>query len=127
MPISTAKGGVHSRAPKYQNSFAYKHNKSSKKTAKILGIQHSQLCKRCHDQIEWKKKYRKYKPLKTPRKCLGCQQRNIIRAYHILCKSCAGGRNVCAKCSKAKVIEKADEDEAATAEEEVGQASNDQQ
>uniref|UniRef100_A0A7S3PFY7 Uncharacterized protein n=1 Tax=Aplanochytrium stocchinoi TaxID=215587 RepID=A0A7S3PFY7_9STRA len=102
MPVSTSKGGVHSRAPKHQNSFAFKHNKSSKKTTKILAKTHSNLCKRCHDQVEWRKKYRKYKPLKQPKKCFGCQQKNITRAYHILCNSCAGGRNVCAKCTKNK-------------------------
>jgi hypothetical protein len=26
------------------------------------------LCPRCHDIIEWKKKYRKYKPLTTPKR-----------------------------------------------------------
>ena len=44
--MSTAKGGIHSRAPKYQNSFAYKHNKNSKKTKKISGIIHVGLCDR---------------------------------------------------------------------------------
>ncbi len=33
--MSTAKGGEHHRAPRHQNSFAFKHNKGSKLTAKI--------------------------------------------------------------------------------------------
>lgn len=88
------------RKPAYQNTFAFKHNKGSKKTAHILGIAHRGLCQRCHEQIEWRKKYRKYKPLKQPRKCNGCDSRAIKRAYHTLCDSCAGARGVCAKCGR---------------------------
>ena len=44
---------------------AYYHNPKSKKTARILSINHSGLCKRCNEVIEWKKQYRKYKPLKV--------------------------------------------------------------
>jgi len=50
---------VHSRAPAHQNSFAFKHNKNSKKTKKIAAIPNVGVCKRCHDIIEWRKKYRK--------------------------------------------------------------------
>ena len=88
------------RKPAYQNSFAFKHNPASKKTARIAQIGHRGLCKRCHEQIEWRKKYRKYKALKRPRKCNGCSAMSIKRAYHTLCDSCAGGRGVCAKCGK---------------------------
>uniref|UniRef100_A0A6T6VFD4 Uncharacterized protein n=1 Tax=Bicosoecida sp. CB-2014 TaxID=1486930 RepID=A0A6T6VFD4_9STRA len=97
----TTRGGDNTKkAPKHKNSFAFKHNKNSKKTKKILGIDHHGLCSRCSEIIEWKKKYRKYKPLKAPKKCNGCDRRSIAKAYHTLCDDCARSRSVCAKCGK---------------------------
>jgi len=49
----------YSRAPAHQNSFAFTHNKNSKKTRVIASIPNTGVCKRCHDIIEWRKKYRK--------------------------------------------------------------------
>lgn len=100
--MSTRKGGVRSRKPAHQNKFAFRHNKSSKKTAKISGISHNGLCRRCQDKIEWRKKFRKYKPLKQAKKCNNCQQKSITRAYHTMCRTCAGGKQVCAKCGKSR-------------------------
>lgn len=100
--MSTAKGGVHSRAPKHQNSFAFKHNKNSKKTRKIAGIHHNSLCKRCQEQIQWRKKFRKYKPRKAPGKCRGCELKKITLAYHVLCNTCAEAKKVCPKCTKSE-------------------------
>jgi len=51
--------------------------------------------------IEWKRRYGKYKPLKQPAKCLGCNQKAVHQAYHQLCPPCAGSRRVCAKCMRA--------------------------
>ena len=39
--------------------------------------------------IEWKRRYGKYKPLKQPAKCLGCNQKAVHQAYHQLCPPCA--------------------------------------
>ena len=86
------------RRPKYQNEFAYRHNPKSKKTKKILESPNEGLCRRCHDKIEWRKKYRKYKPLKRPKTCHGCGLRNVRAAYHTLCSSCASERKVCPFC-----------------------------
>lgn len=47
------------------------------------------VCKRCHDKIEWRKNYRKYKPLSQPSKCNLCQKKNVIAAYHTICSGCA--------------------------------------
>ena len=87
-----------SRPQKHQNTYTYKHNKNSKLTKKIEEIQHEGLCKRCDEKIEWRKKYRKYKPLTNPGACNQCHQRNVLRAYHTLCKNCAEVRGVCAWC-----------------------------
>ena len=54
------------KKPAHQNKVAFHHNKGSKKTARILSLPNQGLCGRCHEKIEWRKKYRKYKPLKAP-------------------------------------------------------------
>jgi hypothetical protein len=62
--MSTKKGNIEKKGPpKHQNTFAFKHNKHSKLTQKIRETPNTGLCKTCFDIIEWKKKYRKYKPL----------------------------------------------------------------
>jgi hypothetical protein len=77
-------------APAHQNTFAFRHNPKSKKTATILESPIDGVCRRCHDKLEWRKRYRKYKPLtKQPSKCNLCSQRNVRAAYHTICTSCA--------------------------------------
>lgn len=98
---STSAGGKHSRAPAHENKFAFRHNPGSKKTAAIARIPNNGVCGRCHDIIEWKKKYRKYKRLTTPGKCAGCHLHCVRFAYHALCGPCASSRGVCAKCRQA--------------------------
>eukprot|EP01111_Echinosteliopsis_oligospora_P004749 TRINITY_DN1781_c3_g1_i1.p1 TRINITY_DN1781_c3_g1~~TRINITY_DN1781_c3_g1_i1.p1 ORF type:complete len:243 (-),score=95.10 TRINITY_DN1781_c3_g1_i1:74-802(-) len=83
---------------KYKNTFAFKHNPGSAKTAKILALPNEGLCNKCHSIIEWRKKYRKYKPLTTPRRCSHCEQKTVRRAYHNLCEGCSQKLGVCAKC-----------------------------
>lgn len=93
MPQGNVAGGKKKkkgRAPKHQNSFAFKHNPGSKKTEKILSSPNTGVCRRCHDKIEWRKKYRKYKPRSQPGKCNLCCQKNIMAAYHTICTNCAG-------------------------------------
>ncbi|CAJ1949735.1 unnamed protein product [Cylindrotheca closterium] len=75
-------------APKHQNTFAFKHNPKSKKTDKIMNFPNEHVCRRCHDKIEWRKQYRKYKPRTQPGKCNGCPKRNVKAAYHTICASC---------------------------------------
>ena len=88
------------RGQKYQNTVAFKHNKNSKKTRKILAMPINNLCSKCTEQIEWRKKYRKYKPLTVPAKCTKCLLVKVRDAYHILCDDCAA--ECCAKCLKPK-------------------------
>lgn len=88
----------------HQNRFAFKHNKASRKTAKILALPNEGLCTKCHDIIEWRKQFRKYKPLSTPRRCQICDQKKVTRAYHNICDHCATDTNTCAKCRESKVI-----------------------
>jgi hypothetical protein len=85
MPAKKKKG----HHPAHQNTFAFQHNPGSKLTAKILASPNVGLCRRCHDKIEWRKQYRKYKPLSQPSRCNICKRRNITAAYHTICDSCA--------------------------------------
>lgn len=77
------------RLPAYQNTFAFKHNPKSKKTATILASPIYHCCQRCHDKIVWRKQYRKYKPLTQPSVCNLCNKRNVMAAYHTVCDSCS--------------------------------------
>lgn len=99
--MSTQKGNSNrSRPQKYQNQIAFKndlHDKSNK-TKYINSIQVTNVCERCKKIIEWKIKYKKYKPLKTAAKCIKCEQKTIKHAYHNICLTCAAQYNVCPKC-----------------------------
>ncbi|XP_076381975.1 uncharacterized protein LOC117224873 isoform X2 [Megalopta genalis] len=107
--MSTQKGNSNrSRPQKYKNHSAFKndlHDKSHK-TKMINSIQVACVCERCKQIIEWKIKYKKYKPLKTPSKCIKCQQKSVRQAYHNICLSCAKENEVCSKCgNRSDVIE----------------------
>ncbi|KAG5178452.1 hypothetical protein JKP88DRAFT_225426 [Tribonema minus] len=56
------------------------------------------LCKSCWDKVEWRKKYRKYRPLTQPATCRDCSQRTVTAAYHKICQPCAKAKGVCAFC-----------------------------
>ena len=88
--------------PAHQNREAWIPNRADKQNTlkKVVeALPNQGVCQRCYEQIEWKKQYGKYKPLKQPAKCVGCGRRNVEHSYHTLCKSCARDRNACAKCA----------------------------
>jgi len=67
--MSTQKGNVtRTRANKYKNTFKFYHNKNSKKTQQILSAPIEGVCEHCFKVLQWKKEYRKYKPLTVPKK-----------------------------------------------------------
>ncbi|CAB9528360.1 Uncharacterized conserved protein (DUF2039) [Seminavis robusta] len=76
-------------APAHQNTFAFQHNPNSTKTSKIMDLPNVHVCRRCHDKIEWRKKYRKYKSRTQPGKCNICQQKRVMAAYHTICGKCS--------------------------------------
>jgi len=41
--------------PAHQNKYAFKHNKHSKKSKMVMAVQLENLCRRCTDQLEWRK------------------------------------------------------------------------
>lgn len=78
--MSSKKGDCQRKRPqKYKNTFAFKndlYDKSTKiKNLNALSI--NEVCQRCHDQIEWKIKYRKYKALTKPANCNCCNERKV--------------------------------------------------
>lgn len=101
--MSTSKGNIkRTRPQKHQNRTAFKNNlhDTSVQTKFINSIQPHGICLRCKDIIEWKIKYKKYKPLTAPKKCVRCEQKCVKQAYHMMCGPCAKTEKVCAKCGK---------------------------
>lgn len=49
-------------------------------------------------QVEWRKRYRKYRPLRQPASCNDCHKKTITSAYHKICTPCARERRVCPWC-----------------------------
>jgi len=83
-------------------AFNPEQNKNSKTTKMIMSIPaNTGLCRKCSAMMEWRKNYRKYKPIKEPVKCAWCLQKTVKFAYHTVCLPCAknkGEHGVCAKC-----------------------------
>uniref|UniRef100_A0A1E1WWN2 Putative hipothetical protein n=1 Tax=Amblyomma aureolatum TaxID=187763 RepID=A0A1E1WWN2_9ACAR len=99
--MSTQPGNTsRTRGQKHQNATAFKNtlHDTSIHTKRILNTKTDNLCVRCKDIIEWKIKYKKYKPLTVPRKCVKCEGKTVKAAYHIMCSTCAQRLEVCAKC-----------------------------
>ncbi|KAI9230709.1 MAG: hypothetical protein DHS80DRAFT_28600 [Piptocephalis tieghemiana] len=102
--MSSRKSGAKKGPQKYQNEVAFKHNKNSKLTRKIIAMPITGLCAKCLEMIEWRKKFRKYKPLTQPKKCVDCLERKVKEAYHVTCDDCAGRMGICAKCRQQTTI-----------------------
>ncbi|GAB6032436.1 hypothetical protein CHUAL_011074 [Chamberlinius hualienensis] len=104
--MSSQKGNTHrTRAQKHKNSSAFVNDlhDTSHRTKSINNLNVSGVCAACKSCIEWKIKYKKYKPLTVPKKCTKCENKSINLAYHTVCKNCAKTNKVCAKCGKSDV------------------------
>ena len=68
--MSTQRGNsIKSGPPKHKNKTAFcntMHDRS-KKNLKLSSMQITGCCQRCKDIIDWKIKYKKYKPLSQPK------------------------------------------------------------
>ena len=101
MPARPGGSARKSGPPAHQNNEKYVPHRADKHNTKqnlINMLPDDGCCKKCAEVIEWKKAYGKYKPLKTPAKCIGCHARVIMMAYHQLCDGCLRDRNACPKC-----------------------------
>ncbi|WOK91631.1 hypothetical protein Cni_G00322 [Canna indica] len=91
-------------APKHQNQYAWKPNAGRKINETELGgklrpfAAISGVCPRCREQIDWKRRYGKYKPISEPAKCQKCGKRAVRQAYHNICSACSKEHGICAKC-----------------------------
>uniref|UniRef100_A0A182QLS8 Uncharacterized protein n=1 Tax=Anopheles farauti TaxID=69004 RepID=A0A182QLS8_9DIPT len=102
--MSSKRGDTRRTRPqKHQNSYAFKNNLHDKHTPLIKLITNlnvCEVCEHCKSIIDWKIKYRKYKPLTQPKSCSKCGERKVKRAYHVICRECALANRCCAKCLK---------------------------
>ena len=99
--MSSQRGNVkRTRPQKHQNKTSFKNDlHDTRKIIKQLNnMEHIGLCEKCKDVIAWKIKYKKYKPLTVPKKCVFCEKKNIKTAYHIVCMDCGKEKNICTKC-----------------------------
>lgn len=105
--MSSQKGNVsRTRPQKHKNRTVFKNNlhDTSSQTKLINSIQVSDVCLRCKEIIEWKIKYKKYKPLRQPRTCVKCSQKTVKQSYHVICKECGVKLGVCTKCCQEKDV-----------------------
>ncbi|CAK9811192.1 Uncharacterized protein C9orf85 homolog [Anthophora plagiata] len=72
--------------------------KGNSNRSRSQNIEVANVCERCKKVIEWKIKYKKYKPLKAPSKCIKCEQKTVKHAYHKICLPCAKQHEICPKC-----------------------------
>lgn len=92
--------------PAHANRAAFRHNPSSRLTKHILSLPINDLCPACEEQIEWRKRFRKYKPLTVPKRCVKCQEKGAIKeAYHVICRACCRKENKCAKCLELRTLD----------------------
>ncbi|XP_052282575.1 uncharacterized protein C9orf85 homolog [Dreissena polymorpha] len=105
--MSTQKGNTKKTGPpKYQNRHGFKnvYHDTSKQTQKIVNTEVAGVCKRCKDVIDWKIKYKKYKPLSQAKTCATCRQKTVKKAYLVYCQSCSAVSGKCAKCGESTDI-----------------------
>lgn len=103
--MSSQKGNAsRCRPQKHQNRFAFKNNlhDTNIRTKRLNAIQINHVCPRCKDILEWKIKYKKYKPLKAAKNCNKCHTKSIKEAYHTVCQQCSGSLKICPKCGVAR-------------------------
>nr|CAD7399770.1 unnamed protein product [Timema cristinae] len=101
--MSLQKGNlVRTRPQKHKNHTAFKNDLHDKtpKMKFVNSIEVSSVCPKCKKIIEWKIKYKKFKPLKTAKKCVKCEERCVKHAYHQMCLGCAKNLTVCPKCGE---------------------------
>lgn len=101
--MSSQKGNaVRCRPQKYKNATKFQNDKydCSRKTKAMNNLKFESLCNRCESIIQWKIKYKKYKALTVPTKCIKCEQKTVKAAYHTICRTCAEALDVCSKCGE---------------------------
>lgn len=72
--MSTQRGNTQKKAQKHKNKFAFKADlhDTTNKMKLIKSITPAGICQRCKDILDWKMKYRKYKPLSQAKTWYNC-------------------------------------------------------
>lgn len=72
MSSQRGSGQTRKRAQKHKNSFAFKNDLHDKtpQMKKMNALNVCEVCERCKAQIEWRIKYKKYKPLSQAKTCV---------------------------------------------------------
>ena len=70
--MSSRRGNSAKKGQRHQNAKAFKSDlhDTSKATKQINSLVVGGVCARCREIIEWRKKFKKYKPLTAPKKWL---------------------------------------------------------
>lgn len=105
--MSTQKGNVKkARPPKYRNKSAFKnvYHDTSVQTQRIISTEVDGVCARCKDIIDWRIRYKKYKPLSQPKTCVSCKEKTVKKAYYVYCVPCSMSSQKCAKCGEKKEV-----------------------
>ena len=100
--MSLRSGNNKKKGQKHQNTFAFRHNKSSMISRKLSSSPLDFLCDRCLVKLQWKLQFQKYKPLTNASRCNICQEKKIYKAYRTICEGCAtkNGKKLCTKCGE---------------------------
>ena len=105
--MSSQKGNSkRTRAQKHKNVAVFNNSMhdTSRRTKQLNSMEVHGVCQRCKDIIDWKIKYKKYKPLTAPKTCNKCHQKAITQAYRTICRNCASTLKVCEKCGESKTV-----------------------
>lgn len=100
MSQKVSSGSAKKGPPKHSNHVqgAFKVNPHSFIAQKIAATPTFNLCAKCLDVINWRKRMGKYKPLTVPKRCISCSEKTVKGAYHVLCQPCTVLKKCCAKC-----------------------------
>ena len=105
--MSSQKGNSkRTRAQKHKNVSVFNNSMhdTSRRTKLLNSMEVHGVCQRCKDIIDWKIKYKKYKPLTAPKTCNKCHQKTVTQAYRTICRNCASALQVCEKCGESKTV-----------------------
>jgi hypothetical protein len=86
------------KSQSHKNTHTYKlEYKEDKKLLQKHAVL-DRLCKRCLEQLQWKLKFGKYKPIREAKKCQKCEQLTVVKPYRFFCNKCADETVCCSKC-----------------------------
>ena len=100
--MSLRSGNNKKKGQKHQNTYSFRHNKSSMISRKLASSPLDFLCERCLVKLQWRLQFQKYKPLTNASRCNICKEKKIYKAYRTICESCAlkDGKKLCTKCGE---------------------------